>query len=243
MIFVGRVQREKGVFDVVEIADRLECKYPGRLRYEICGSGSDLEELKRAIEGRGLGEVVKVKGRLERPELLAAYGRSHVLIVPTRSNFCEGMPATAAEGILTGRPVLTSRLSNALDVLEGAVVESQPDDLDSYIEGLERLMLDGDYYRQCCEACHAVGTQFYDRDRGFGAALGRALRTLDAEPVEILPPVSGSGALRGRVGARDGGTSTGRWAWRGGWGSHGTRCGAGSAPAGRRRGVMTRAIT
>ncbi len=155
VIFVGRVQREKGVFDVVEIADRLERKYPGRLRYEVCGSGSDLEELKQAIEGRGLGEVVKVMGPLKRPELLAAYGRSHVLIVPTRSTFCEGMPATAAEGVLTGRPVLTSRLSNALDVLEGAVVEARPDDLDSYIEGLERLMTDGDYYRQCCEACPA----------------------------------------------------------------------------------------
>ena len=174
VIFVGRVQREKGVFDVVEIADRLERKYPGRLRYEVCGSGSDLEELKQAIEGRGLGEVVKLMGPLKRPELLAAYGRSHVLIVPTRPTFCEGMPATAAEAVLTGRPVLTSRLSNALDVLEGAVVEARPDDLDSYIEGLERLMTDGDYYRQCCEACPALRAQFYDRDRGFAAALGRA---------------------------------------------------------------------
>jgi glycogen synthase len=67
VIYVGRVQREKGVFDVVEIADRLERKYPGRLRYEVCGSGSDLEELKQAIEGRRLGEVVKVMGRLKRP--------------------------------------------------------------------------------------------------------------------------------------------------------------------------------
>ena len=35
-------------------------------------------------------------------------------------------------------------------------------------------MTDGDYYRQCCEACPALCAQFYDRDRGFAAALGRA---------------------------------------------------------------------
>jgi glycosyltransferase involved in cell wall biosynthesis len=193
VIFVGRVVREKGIFDLVEIADRLEGKYPGRLRYEVCGSGSDLDELKEAIEGRGLRDIVKVMGRVSRSDLLGAYGRSHVLIIPTLHDFCEGMPATAAEAVLCGRPVLTSRLSNALDVLEGAVIEARPDDPDSYIEGLERLMNDGAYYRQCCEACPALQAQFYDRDRGFTAALGRALRLPDAEPVVVSRPAQGGG--------------------------------------------------
>ena len=99
-----------------------------------------------------------------------------MVIVPTRSNFCEGMPATAAEAVLTGRPVLTSRLSNALDVLDGVVVESQPDDLDSYIEGLECR----DDRRRLLSAVlrglpRGPRLQFYDRDRGFGAALERRL--------------------------------------------------------------------
>jgi glycogen synthase len=179
VIFAGRVERGKGVFDLLAIAECLERESPGQLRFEICGGGDALEELTKTIEEQQLGDVVRLRGRLNRPDLLAAYGDSHLVIVPTRSTFCEGMPAAAAEAILTGRPVLTSRLSNALDVLEGAVVEAQPDDPESYVECLRRLMTDRDYYQECCQACFAVRQQFYDRGQGWGAALERAMKSFD----------------------------------------------------------------
>ena len=61
---------------------------------------------------------------MSREDLVKAYGNSHAVIIPTTSSFTEGMPAVASEAVLTGRPLITSRLSNALDVLEGAVVEA-----------------------------------------------------------------------------------------------------------------------
>ncbi len=178
VVYVGRVQREKGVWDVVEIAERLERAYPGRFRFEMCGGGTELDELTRAVTERGLDGVVKILGRVTRLELLAAYGRSHVVIIPTRSSFSEGMPAVAAEAVLAGRPMLTSRLSNALDELGPAILEAQPDDVESYVSGLESLMTDGAIYGKLSEACSSLREQFVDWDHGFEAALGRVVGSL-----------------------------------------------------------------
>ncbi len=84
----------------------------------------------------------------------------------------------AAEASLSGRPVLTSRLSNALDVLNPALVEAQPDDPASYVAGLRRLMTDRAYYEECCRACPTVGRQFYDRDQSLTAAIERMIQLL-----------------------------------------------------------------
>ena len=178
VLFAGRVEREKGVFDLLEIAEALKRESPGRLRIDICGGGDAFDELKQAITNRGLTEEVILHGKLNRPELLACYGRAHVVIVPTRSTFCEGMPMVAAEAILTGRPVVTSRLSNAIDVLEGALVEAQPDDPASYVACLRRLRDDADYYLACCQACPSVGRQFYDHAQSLTAAFERAMSAL-----------------------------------------------------------------
>ncbi len=179
VLFAGRVEREKGVFDLLEIAEGFKSKSPGQLRIDICGGGDAFDELKQAIADRGLIEDVILHGKLKRPELLACYGRAHVVIVPTRSTFCEGMPMVAAEAILTGRPVVTSRLSNALDVLEGALVEAQPDDPSSYVTCLRRLLDDVDYYHACCQACPTVGQQFYDPNQSLTAAFERMMRSLE----------------------------------------------------------------
>jgi len=43
VMFAGRIERNKGVFDIVEIAQLLESKEPGRVIFDICGSGTALE--------------------------------------------------------------------------------------------------------------------------------------------------------------------------------------------------------
>ena len=89
-----------------------------------------------------LGSVVSLHGWL-RPEMqhdLRAL--SHAAIVPTRSNFAEGFAMTAAEAILSGRPVITSRVVPALEVLRPACVEARPDDIDSYVEQILKLIND-----------------------------------------------------------------------------------------------------
>jgi glycosyltransferase involved in cell wall biosynthesis len=119
----------------------------------------------------GLDSVVTLHGWV-RPEMQHDLrARSHVVIVPTRSNFAEGFAMTAAEAILSGRPVITNRVVPALEVLRPACVEAQTDDVDSYVEQILRLVNDPERYRILCEACPPLQRQFYDGTQGKRAVL------------------------------------------------------------------------
>lgn len=173
VVFAGRIERNKGVLDLVDIAKRLEEALPGRVVFDVCGGGPALGELEARTRAAALQDVIRTHGKLDRPALLAVYSASHLVIVPTRSDFCEGMPMVCAEAILCGRPVLTSRLSNALDVLTGAVVEATPDDPESYADAIRRLVAAPAEYERFRAACQQHQDQFYDGGQGLTGALER----------------------------------------------------------------------
>ena len=92
LLFAGRIERFKGVFDLITISRLLKerCRIP--VTFEVCGDGSAMAELRRAVEASGEGQQIILRGWLSRPELLEAYGRAHAVIVPTRGDIGEAMP-------------------------------------------------------------------------------------------------------------------------------------------------------
>jgi glycogen synthase len=173
--FAGRAEPSKGILDVPAIAQHLRQRSTAAVVFEICGDGSALIELENVIQESNLSDVVHVHGRLARPQLLEVYARAHAIIVPTRSDFCEGMPHVCAEAILSGLPVITSRLSNALPVIGPAISEAQPDDIQTYVEAILRLVEDPAAYDRLKEACPALQHQFLDRSQSYAAATSRLI--------------------------------------------------------------------
>jgi glycosyltransferase involved in cell wall biosynthesis len=180
LLFAGRIEDNKGVFDLLRISAALKerCSIP--VLIEVCGDGSALGPLRAAVAAGGQGDRITVRGRLERAELLAAYRRAHALIVPTRSTFCEGMPLVCAEAVLCGRPVVTSRVSNALPVLGDAIAVAQPDDVASYAEAVRRIVEEPALYERLRAACPAAAAQFLDRRRSYAAAVAQLVATISA---------------------------------------------------------------
>jgi len=175
-MFAGRLERNKGVFDLLEICRRLSADADRRFEFEVCGGGSAYEELQAAVLVSGVADRFRLHGKLVRPRLLEVYGRSHLVIVPTRSDFCEGLPMVCAEAILAGRPVITSRVSNALEALHGAVVEAAVNDVDDYVRQIRAVVADPARYRALIGGTRRVGAQFFDRSRGLQAAIEDCLR-------------------------------------------------------------------
>ena len=176
IMFAGRVERNKGVFDLLEMCRRLSADADRRFEFEVCGGGSAYEELQAAVLVSGVADRFRLHGKLVRPRLLEVYGRSHLVIVPTRSDFCEGLPMVCAEAILAGRPVITSRVSNALEALQGAVVEADVDDVDDYVRQIRAVVADPARYRSLVGGTRSVAAQFFDRSRGLQAAIEDCLR-------------------------------------------------------------------
>ncbi|HSU69397.1 MAG TPA: glycosyltransferase family 4 protein [Tepidisphaeraceae bacterium] len=174
VLFAGRIERYKGVFDLLEIAKRFAEKKV-EIEFDLCGMGSHFEELKRETERAGLTSRFRLHGHLSRPQMREMFRECHVLVVPTTTDFIEGFNQVVVEGVLAGRPVITSNVCPAIEYVRDAVVEVPPNDVAAYQQAIERLHHDRELYEQKRRACGALQSQFYDPARGWAASLRRAI--------------------------------------------------------------------
>lgn len=175
LMFAGRVERNKGVFDLLDVMARLLADNYRKVSLEICGGGSALSVLKREVARRGLGHCIQVLGQLSSFEMRAAYERCHLVVVPTTADFSEGLNRVVVEGVLSGRPVVATVVCPAIDVLPRSVIAVKCGDPLEMASAIRRFASDKNYYESIRGNCAAESEQFYDRDKSWGAALGRAL--------------------------------------------------------------------
>lgn len=182
IMFIGRVTEGKGVLDIVEMARQIEAKVPGRVRWTVCGTGAELEEMKEQITANGLEGVVLANGWTSLEDLVGIYTRSHCSIVPTRSTFVEGLAMTAAEAALAGRPLISNPVVPALELLRPATVAGETNDPSSYVEQILKLIDDPAWYESMVKACPEVSAPFIDRRYGLTHVLKAVLHGEGALP-------------------------------------------------------------
>lgn len=173
--FMSRIEENKGIFDIVEIARTLERDRPGEYRFDICGSGGALERLRDLVRELSLENVVFCHGYSSPETVTELMSASHVCIVPTRTDYEAGFEMTCAEAILGGRPLVTSKVCPALDYVREASVEAVPDDASSYRDAIVALSDDPKLYAEKQAACAGLQEQFYDRDNSWYAKMRIAL--------------------------------------------------------------------
>ena len=175
IMFVGRIEVDKGVFNLLEIATRLRSAGRTDVAFEICGSGSALEELRARVEARGLASTFVINGWCDHEQLRAVYARSYAVIVPTTVDFIEGFNQVVVEALLAGRPVVTSSVCPAVDYVAPAVLQVPPDDLAAYEAAILRLVDDRATHDRLRRACEPVCRKFLDGALSFRGALSHAL--------------------------------------------------------------------
>jgi glycogen synthase len=178
VMFIGRVAEMKGVLDIPDMASRIEQSDPGLVKWVICGTGPDFDELIQRVKDLDVGHAVEVVGWTSLEKLREVYATSHAAIVPTRSLFIEGLAMTAAEAILAGRPLISNPVVPALELLRPAAMAARTNDVESHADAVRTLALDANLYAKLCAACPALGEQFYDREMGLTAVLRRALSSV-----------------------------------------------------------------
>ena len=86
-----------------------------------------------------------------------------------------------AEGVLAGKPVITSSVCTALEYVRDAVLEVPPDDVKAYGDAILRLADDAELYESKRRGCTVCQSQFYDSARGWGAAVRQMLKVIAPE--------------------------------------------------------------
>lgn len=171
VFFAGRIEAEKGVFELLQVAKKLNATGRKDIFFDILGNGSEEQNLRQETDKAGLKDMFRVHGYCKRPKLLKILSESHAVVVPTSTIFNEGFNKVVAEGILSGRPVITSSACPALNSVKEAVVEVPPDDADSYLRAILSLADDSLLYEQKRQFCAGSAPMFYDLANSWGTGL------------------------------------------------------------------------
>jgi len=168
IFFAGRIERDKGVFDLLESTRKLV--EAGRdVHLDFCGDGTQLANLLDTVEKGNLQGRVSLQGHLDRVALLDLLDQAHIVVVPTRSDFPEGLNQVVIEAILARRPVITSEICPALELVRPAAVEAEADNVESYRRAIERLIDDPELYAKLVQGGNTLRTQFFDPARAWTA--------------------------------------------------------------------------
>jgi glycosyltransferase involved in cell wall biosynthesis len=175
VLFAGRIEPVKGVFDVVEAAALLKDRGSGHVRFVIAGTGSADQRLREAVSTRGLGDMVRVTGHLRRADLTAELRACHATITPTQRGFPEGNAKAPLEAVIVGRPAITSSIVPTGDVVRPAAVIVPPESPAAVAEAVLSLASDPARYAQLCRNALDLHPRLFTPERSFRAALLRAL--------------------------------------------------------------------
>ncbi len=124
LLFVGRLEREKGAVRCIEIAEILR-ERGHHVLLDLVGDGPSRAECQRLIEARGMSQAYRLHGWLERRALNTLYTAAHFVLLP--STCSEGWPKVLSEGMAHGAVPIASAVSAIPDQLRrmgtGAAVE------------------------------------------------------------------------------------------------------------------------
>lgn len=153
VLAVGRMIERKGFPVLVRAAEKLR----GRARVVIVGGGEYEPVVRREIEQRGVGDVVRLAGRLSNEALSELYARCAVFCLPAivdSRGETEGLGVVLIEAMSHGKPVVASRLGGIVDAVEdgrtGLLVPH--DDPDALAEALLRVIGDRELSARLGEA-------------------------------------------------------------------------------------------
>lgn len=132
-LFVGQLIAVKQI-DRIIAAMRDEPRLHVELAYH---NDHLLADLRDSAAESGVLHRMTFLGQLRGPELFDAYRRSHVLLLPSRS---EALPSVVTEGLSTGLPVVASNVGGIPSQVKDAGILVSPDGLDEVSRVIPQLM-------------------------------------------------------------------------------------------------------
>lgn len=138
ILFLARIERDKGIFEAIDAFARLSESWAGKVELVVAGDGSDKAGAEEYVRNRGVAGV-RFLGYVSGAEKAAAYRTADLYLFPSRHG--EGMPNSVLEAMAFGLPVISTPVGGLPDFFEnekmGYLIEStEPDAWAHSIGGL-----------------------------------------------------------------------------------------------------------
>lgn len=141
LLFLGRIGQRKGIYDLIEVIDKLKSKFPNIKLY--VGGDGEVEKLKQLIQEKQLEKNVEYIGWTSGEKKEKILKECSFYILPS---YNEGMPMSVLEGMAYKNIVISTNVGGIPKVIEnnknGILIE--PGDKEKLEEELIRLLKNKD---------------------------------------------------------------------------------------------------
>jgi glycosyltransferase involved in cell wall biosynthesis len=175
-LFAGRVESDKGIFDLLAALEILERERPGFHELDVCGTGSALDKVATMITALGWTDRVRLHGHCTADRMAERFSACDLVVVPTTGGFVEGFNQVVAEGVLAGKPVIATDVCPSAHLFGEAVRRVAPDRPEELAAAIRDVAGDPALYARMAAATRHGRSDLFSPDRSWGQALREALR-------------------------------------------------------------------
>lgn len=138
LVFAGRLEWEKGTFDLIDAMPALRRRIPG-VRLVMAGHGVQESALRDRVRARRLGRAVQFVGHATHAELSALFARAHAVVVPSRY---EPFGIVALEAAAAGAPLVLARTGGLADIGQDGAAAAMfaPGDVPGLVDAVESAL-------------------------------------------------------------------------------------------------------
>jgi glycosyltransferase involved in cell wall biosynthesis len=135
---LGTIEPRKNLKRLIQAYAMLPAARKAECSLVIGGGGGWLNsDIYRYVQDNGLGQYVKLIGRVDDEDLPALYTSCEVFVYPS---MYEGFGLPVLEAMACGAPVITSRTSSLPEVAGDAAILVDPEDVRSIRDAMEDLL-------------------------------------------------------------------------------------------------------
>lgn len=163
VLFLGWLEREKGVFELLDACRQLASQFDFIL--SVAGRGHAEAEAKRFVQGCNLDSRVEFFGWVHDAEKIRLLEESDILVLPS---WAEGFPNAVIEAMSAKVSVIVTSVGNVPDLLrdrEHALIVP-PKNVDALREALKELIVNRDLRVQLAENGHVFARETFSTDSG-----------------------------------------------------------------------------
>lgn len=137
-LFLGLLDRNKGIFNILEMINQYQGELRGKFLLHIGGNGKT-DEVKRLIAESGIGDIVQFEGWVKGEEKIELLNRSDFYLLPS---YNEGLPISILEAMSYRLPIVASPVGGIPEIVEEGVngFLVQPGDNESLYRAISQLI-------------------------------------------------------------------------------------------------------
>jgi glycosyltransferase involved in cell wall biosynthesis len=153
LLFLGWLEEEKGIFELLQACSELADTHPFRL--VVAGRGRAEKRAKKWVEGSALAGRVDFAGWVVGEALEQLLEQSDILVLPS---WAEGLPNAMIEAMAARLAVVVTAVGNVPDVVTDGqeAVLVQPRQPTALKGAIRRLLLDADYRGALADRGHEM---------------------------------------------------------------------------------------